>query len=549
MICPNCLANNRKNASVCKSCGCPLRQDTIPEENGTPAPKVFRSDSGLARSDAKAGREPARSPMVKSSRQSPSASVPQIKVNSIVADNIDCTDNSVENELSCDTITIPTQRSDMPVRRKGGSHASALAVSNSARRRRQRKTALTLSLWLVVLGGLIAGIVLGIRYIGTIFSPAPPQTTADQAAYDSASLNMETDQNGLQYIHCVFNGNDGDSVLITQLNKRLNFENGTAVLDIYLSDLISASAQISGSTLPVSLQAVYRKSDGQEHPLALPTVEFAVPQTEITLISSDSKAIEVFKDSYRLVFALPQGSNLYVNDVISNDKVESSGRVRLNVEVGIGESVEVRIRAQAPYHSATEIMFTLYRQELHTKLTLANSNPKTVESPTVTLSGTTSKGTVISCGGYKTDNYTFDDRTGVFRITVTLPGYGTHDIVLTATDTEGRTARLTQTVSYLPNEDKYTRQAWAYEEGVATNPGQYMNKSFLFKNVKIKEFILAQDTMFLINMGSEEAPQYIYVVYSGNMQLNTKTTYRIFGDVTGVYDGHTLVSARYIYTW
>ena len=55
--------------------------------------------------------------------------------------------------------------------------------------------------------------------------------------------------------------------------------------------------------------------------------------------------------------------------------------------------------------------------------------------------------------------------------------------------------------------------------------------------------------MFLINMGSEEAPQYIYVIYSGSMQLNTKTTYRIFGDVTGVYDGHTLVSARYIYTW
>lgn len=169
MICPNCLANNRKNASVCKSCGCPIRQDTAPEENGTPAPKVFRSDSGLARSDAKAGGEPVLSPMVKSSRQSPSASVPQIKVNSIVADNIDCTDNSVENELSCDTITIPTQRSDMPVRRKGGSHASALAVSNSARRRRKRKAAFTLSLWLVVLGGLIAGIVLGIRYIGTIF--------------------------------------------------------------------------------------------------------------------------------------------------------------------------------------------------------------------------------------------------------------------------------------------------------------------------------------------------------------------------------------------
>ena len=108
MICPNCLANNRKNASVCKSCGCPLRQDTIPEENSAPAPKVFRSDSGLARSDAKVGGEPVLSPMVKSSRQSPSASVPQIKVNSIVADNIDCTDNSVENELSCDTITIPT---------------------------------------------------------------------------------------------------------------------------------------------------------------------------------------------------------------------------------------------------------------------------------------------------------------------------------------------------------------------------------------------------------------------------------------------------------
>jgi len=76
-----------------------------------------------------------------------------------------------------------------------------------------------------------------------------------------------------------------------------------------------------------------------------------------------------------------------------------------------------------------------------------------------------------------------------------------------------------------------------------------MYKSFLFKDVKIQEFVLAEQKTFLINMGSEEKPEYIYVQYSGPLSLNTTTTYRIFGDVIGTKDGITLVAARFIYNW
>ena len=525
MICPNCLSNNRKGVSVCRNCGCPL------DETGDPLHSAAASEA-----HTRSG-----------------ASAPRYTVKEVIASDIDCDKNTVESELSQDTINIsPIRNSSAPVRKSKSVHSGNAAYSTRSKKKRRAAMIFTLILWVVVLGAIITGVVLGVKYVSDLFNNTVPNVSESPSKQPASTpdIAVMTDESGKEYINCVFYGQDGDSVLISQINKRYTFENGKAEFNLYLSDLLSSTAEITSDTVPVTLKAIYRYSDGTETEVSVPTAEFTVPSTEIQLLNTDSKAIEIYKDSFTVVFAIPKGSNLYINDAISNDKIESTGRVKYTVNVGIGESVQINIRAQAPYHKSAEAMFTVYRQELHTKFTLANSNPKTTETNVINITGTTSKGTVITCGGdYKATDYTFNESTGVFTMKITLPVYGTHDIVLTATDTEGKTARLTHTVNYMPNEDTYTRRAWAYESGVASNPGQFMNKSFLFKNVKIQEFILSEDTLFLINMGTESEPEYIYVRYGGNMNLNTSTTYRIFGDVTGVYNGKTLVDARFIYNW
>jgi len=534
MICPNCLSNNSRSAMTCKKCGCPL--DDI------------KSDTEYAQYKPKNQSKPQVDENMR------------YTVKKVVASDIDYDVPYVDNSFSQDTMNMAPIRNNPTNRKKStpGAGKNGIYSSKTIRSSKKKRTftmIFTLILWLLVLGGLIAGGIIGVNYLINLFNNSiPPIETPAPSKLPASKpdIYVLTDDNGQQYVNCKFYGNDSDTVhiLVGQKNERLSFENGVAELNLYLSDILSSNANIGSEKVPVAITATYRYSDGIEVPVEVPTVEFTVPVTEITLLTSQSKAIEVFKDTYTLVFAIPKGSNLYINDVISNDKADSSGRVEYTVIVPLGESVNVNVRVQAPYHKATEAMFTIYRQTLNTKFTLAGSNPKTTNTDTIKITGTIKNGTTVSCDAkYKVSDYTFNPGTGVFSMNVTLPSHGVHDILFTATDSSGKVAKLTHTVNYLPDEDQYTRRAWAYDSSVAKNPTQYMYKSFLFKDVKIQEFVLAEQKTFLINMGSEEKPEYIYVQYSGPLSLNTTTTYRIFGDVIGTKDGITLVAARFIYNW
>lgn len=523
MICPNCLTNNRNTAIECKNCRCSL-VDVLKDDND------IVSEENISRNITS---DPLR-----------------YQVEDISADDIEYDDDI----LSQDTIVIsPIKDNTINTRPRRSANPERYYTSTTTHRRpvkRRRATmVVTILIWLLIFVGIGLGIGFGIKYAVELFgggSPGSTQTTKLPAS--APDMQIRLDESGNQYLNCVFYGNDGDSVLIQQTNKRYTFENGQATVDLLLSDFISSTSNITTDTLPVTVQAVYRYADGTEVTLSIAEQTFTIPSTTVQMINPQSKAIEIYKDSYTLVFAIPVGSNLYINEVMSNDKVDSTGKVKYTVSVKEGESVNINVSARAPYHKNGEIMFTVYRQEQNAKLTLSNSNPKNVTEKTVIVSGVTEPKSTITCNAdYTISDVLVNDSSGVFTLKLQLPVYGTHDVVFSTTTTDGRTGKLAYTVTYAPNEDSYTRKAWAYEKGVAENPGQFMNKSFLLSNVQIEEFILAEDTMFLINMGTTEEPQFIYVQYNGNMPLATSKKYRIFGDVIGVHEGKTLFAARFIY--
>ena len=531
MICPNCLSNNSNSANKCKKCGCPLNDnitnDRQEEQMSAHSAKKHELDANL-----------------------------RFKVKEVYVDNIQYDDLPSEEASS---ISVSAIRHSETVRRKSAPGTGKRGVYSSqsiksGKKKRNATMIFTIVLWVLILGALITGICMGINAISGLFNSGfdvTPTPTVSKSAASAPDVALFTDENGIEYINYKFYGLDGDSVNIIygQKNERLYFEDGVAQINLYLSDFLTSSSLITNSKVPVTLNAIYRYADGSEASINVPTVEYTVIETPITLINTESKAVEVFKDTYTLVFAIPKGSNLYINDVISNDKVDSSGRVEYTVDIKPGDNINVTIRAQAPYQKASEAMFTIYRQKLNTSFTMANSNPKSTENKTIKITGTASKNAIITCDSkYTISNYTLDNRTGVFSMNVTLPSYGVHDILFTVTDSEGKVARLTHTVKYMPNEDSYTRSVWAYDSKIATTPSQFINKSFLFK-AKIQEFILAEEKTFLINMGTSESPEYICVEYDGPLTLNTTTEYRIFGDVIGTKDGKALVAARFIYNW
>ncbi len=528
MICPNCLSNNSNSSRVCKKCGCPL-DDIKPEQEYSQY-------------------KPKQNNATNETNENLRYTVKEVVAQDISYEDFDDTP-SVAMEVRSTRQSQTNSRSRAPMSGKSGVYSSEKIKTHKAKR--TITMVVTIILWLAVLGGLVFGVYYGGKAILEALNYVPPITTpAPDKTPDTPDIAIMTDDNNTQYINCKFYGENGDSVYIEQLNQRFNIENGSAQINIYLSDLLSSSSSITTETIPVTLKAKYRFANSQETSLTLPTVEFNIPKTEIIVLSADSTSIEVFQDTYKIVFAVPKGSNLYINDAISNDKIDSSGRVEYSVDVFPGQSIPVRFKVQAPYHTVTEKTFTIYRKTPSTTLVLSGTNPKVTNTDSIKLVGQIEQGTTITCDPkYTISNFIYNDN-GTFSLDIKLPDYGKHDILLTATDkTESKTAKLIHTVNYLPDETTYTTSAWKYESNISKNYKQYMNKQHYLFKAKITGFVLAENKTFAINMGTEEDPEIIYVEYTGPLSLNTTTTYRIFGNVIGQKDGKTLVAARYIYNW
>jgi hypothetical protein len=66
--------------------------------------------------------------------------------------------------------------------------------------------------------------------------------------------------------------------------------------------------------------------------------------------------------------------------------------------------------------------------------------------------------------------------------------------------------------------------------------------------VDVVEILDSPGTIFTVNMGTDEAPEYLAVEYYGSRNIQPGDTYRIFGQVIGSYQGMTLIGGYFLYT-
>lgn len=324
-------------------------------------------------------------------------------------------------------------------------------------------------------------------------------------------------------------------------------ESGQYAVSLYLSDFVDAAASLE-NTYSATLTYRYRQASGQETELTLENpLVFTIPATQIKLISPEVESQEIYEENYSVIFKVNAGSTVLVNGRDVSSSVNSQGRATYNVTLGPGSSEELTIQATAPYHSTATQTITINRSPLNVNFTISANTPRSVSSPTVEISGVVDTGATLSCADYTLSNPEINPLTG------RVPRYCTASQLRQSQDNpygykrRRQTSTLAHTVLYLPNEDQYTRDVWVYDPAIVSNPSRYIGRNYLLDGVDVVEILDSPGTIFTVNMGTDESPEYLAVEYYGSRNIQPGDTYRIFGQVIGSYQGMTLIGGYFIY--
>lgn len=605
MICPNCFANNKNNAAVCKSCGASLT-DT---ENDISASSSDRRPPSKKRATYSAeevfSEESASMPVVETahnSKQPPADGARRRTRGEHIREYLDYDTADAPSNASAapkrtrytveefndtfDDAGEPTAENDEEAQdayanqqticisplRDGGKRARTnhavpeekddqflrpskySQTPTHSSKKRTANIVITIIVWILVLLLLGAAVYFGVTKLLPALqfpdSSAGPTATAGTEQFpntDSPVVSVRTDDSGNDYIDAVFYGQAGDSIYLEVTKKYYTFESNVLNIQLYLKDLINAETQLLNPTLPINLQAKYRLASGMEKELETGTQTLNVPEGKITLLYPQQESVEIYKQNYTVIFSVDPGSTLTINDLPANDKMDSSGKVSYMVSVNAGETVSLNIKAYTPYCQMTVKTVTVSRSAMDVSFTLASANPKTTTQKSFTIQGTVDKEATLSCSdGYELSNVVINERTGAFTATVTLTQYGNHEVPITAALPSGLTSTLVYEVTYSPNETDYTTHAWKYDSKLITNPNAFKGKTFLLE-ATVEQLLPAKDTRFVINLGTEDAPERIVIDYYGTKSIKAGSAYRIFATVTDIYDGMPLLTSPFIY--
>lgn len=546
MICPNCLANNKNNATVCQNCGYSLIEEELDE-----AVKEEQEEEQQIEDESEA-ETPAEI------NQTPEAYTDQAEAPYIE-------EQPQEDEQK--TISIPPLRERTSARRipqivyEADSEEEKNYFSDQSSGHKNQsplRTAVTVFLWVLIIAAVIfIGFMLYDRFWGTD-NPSDVNNTGGGSNITSGvgssnvqapSVSLKQDESGASYYECIFYGQPGDSVYLTVKNQYYSFdESGKYTVELRLSDFVDAKAPLE-NTYSASVTYRYRQSNGQETELTLENpLVFNISSTQLKLIAPEAESQEIFEENYSVIFKVDAGSTVLVNGRDISSSINSQGRATYNVTLGPGSSEELNIQATAPYHSSISKTITISRAPLNVNFSIAANTPRSVNTATVEISGVVDTGATLSCADYTLSNPEINPLTGAYRVSVQLPGYGRHRIILTATSAEGQTSSLAHTVLYLPEEDAYTRDVWVYDPAIVSDPSRYIGRNYLLNGVDVVEILDSPNTIFTVNMGTDEAPQYLAVEYYGSRSIQPGDTYRIFGQVIGSYQGMTLIGGYFLYT-
>ncbi|NLG26043.1 MAG: hypothetical protein GX558_11855 [Clostridiales bacterium] len=347
-----------------------------------------------------------------------------------------------------------------------------------------------------------------------------------------------------------FYGEDGDAIYIEELRRSYMVIGGVARVEVPDGDWFDLKPEDVESA-QVTITPVRIAGGGARTLLPTMTLDIAVPQSPLELISPSGEYTEVYSSIYPLKVQVVPGSTVLVDGDDVTDIVDRAGLLAVNVAVYPKGDNPISLLVYTPHHKQTRRDIVLYRAALEIPLELNVSTEKTSSRATMTISGYTAPGAKIVVDSPHVDGSIAVADDGEFSFAASFTTIGDNEVRFRATMAGKQDSVITLTVAYVPTLAEYSRGAWRMDyDQLKRLTDTWKGRVFLCKGA-VTQVLPGDPQVIVMNVGTDDNPQLVALDNRSSLgSAEVGVRYAAYADVTGIYnlDGARLprLTARYI---
>lgn len=422
-------------------------------------------------------------------------------------------------------------------------------------KKRRRRVRGPMLLAYVLVGVLVVGIVAFAGYaVSTyVFPTLFSQRNAAVALEDYTLEQIDIDS--LNGRRLKIPGEEGTQVYIGELMRTYVVVNGFATIEIadhVFYDTIDPLDK-DMETMDVTLTPTLIRN-GVETRVEPIRYTIDIPLSPIQLISPETQGVTVNASIINMRLSVAPNSRVMVNGRDESDTINDSGEVSFSQTIqAIGNNYIV-ITVRAPYSRENSLTVTVYRAPVEIPLEL---NPATlIESSTqqFTVYGTTQPGATITCETpYFSMNTNDTAETGEFSVATKMARVGYNTIRIIASYPGKADSILEHTVYYLPPASEYTPKAWALNTSDYTELMNNINLRIEYAQIylcrgTIVKVLSSNPQLAIMDTGTDGKEQLVMLENrSRGDPWVLGQQYRVYADVSGVYNNIPRLVGRYTY--
>lgn len=354
-------------------------------------------------------------------------------------------------------------------------------------------------------------------------------TVGGKMAPDVEEITLEDGRVG----HAItFYGDDGHSIFIKELNQSYLLSGGLTRIEIPDSNWFTKNPEDVEAAV-ITMTPVLESENGDATELPPLELTVKVPESPLTLISPTSDFQEVVNSIYSLQLQVVPGSRVLVNGEDVTDVVDYTGLLSANINVGYGDN-NISILVETANHRQTRRDLVLYREPQDIPLEPSLNIPKSSTKDTMTISGTIDPSATLVVDTEHVPNSIKISQDGSFSFKAKFTTIGDNTVTFRAQKPGLTDSVVSVTVNYVPSLNDYSRKAWKMDyKNLLLAYRQWHGK--IFKCVgPIVEIIQDETPLLVMNVGTEEVPQYLILDNASKVTSpSLGTVYTAYADVAG----------------
>ena len=355
-------------------------------------------------------------------------------------------------------------------------------------------------------------------------------------------------------------GRENATVYLREMQSSYIIADGKVEVNIpdymwYDTDFSTYATAVETDTMDITITPFIRYSQEGDQ-FQLDPVEFTidVPLSPIYLLNPQAPVASVGVSIYEVRINVMLGSTVIIDGTNVSTLIRDTGNVSKNVQVLPVGANTISISVKSPYcrENKTEIILNRDPQEIPLELAatvMVEWNYEYADQKNIpSISGTTLPGATITVE-FPHENLEVNPETGAFTFRPIFTKLGNNNVVIRASY-EGRAdSVISHTVYYMPNADVYTRRAWSLADGY-TDLINYIDirKGVIYTGTGVIERVISMSPQLAVmNIGTSAIAKEVLLENSSKTTWEVGKTYRVYGDVYGLYDTMPRLTVRYTY--